>query len=120
MDTEPRAKCTSRGATVNPHTSAPCPDCGSPGTKEVEKTVQAGVVAAATVDRARIRTWFTFNWRAIALLMGVSLIQPFVSLPVSLPLRGLLATLTSVGLGMAGLVVGCFAIAKTREIERHI
>lgn len=116
MDTVPRAKCSSCGATLDPYSTAPCPKCGALGSKKVEKIIEGRVAATGTVDRARIRERFTFNRRAIALLVLVTLIQPFGSLA----LRGVAAIVTSGVLSVAGLVVGSFAMVKTREIERHI
>jgi len=116
MDSVPTAVCTACGATLDPRSAAPCPNCGRTGTKKVDKTIQGRVVVTASVHRASIHTRVAFSWWAIALLILLTVIQPFVSLL----LRGLAAIGTGVALGVVGIVVGCFAMVRIREIERHI
>jgi len=115
MDNETRAECTACGFSLDPYSAEPCPNCGKTGTKRVYKPLEAKVTVTATLDRAKIRNILTFNRLTIVGLVIITLISPLLGLFLpTLP-----AVLASYGLGVIGIVVGCSAITKVREIERY-
>jgi hypothetical protein len=50
MNDNTRAKCTACGASLDPYSTEPCPNCGRTGTKKVYKTLTAGVSVAANSE----------------------------------------------------------------------
>jgi hypothetical protein len=101
---------------MDPQSVEPCPGCGKKGTKLVDKHLQGRVAVTATVDRARIRTLLKFNWWAVGVLLIVAVAQPLLCLA----LPRIPSIVVGGALSLLGLVIGFFAMVKTREIERHI
>ena len=118
---EMNIKCDNCGVFLNEDPSEssekrkPCPNCGSKG-RIFTGVVNEPVTIKETIDLSKIRQFFMFNRRAIVGLVVITLASPFVC---SI-LPGLLGVLVSFLLGVIGIVVGCFAILRIREIERYI
>ena len=116
MDNDTTAECTACGASLEPDSVAPCPNCGKTGTKKVYKTLEGKVTVTATLDLSKIHNSFTFNILAIVGLIIITLVSPLVGLIFT----GLPGILASYGLSIIGIFVGYFAITKVWEIERYI
>ena len=81
-----------------------------------DKNFDATLGFIGALDKSKIHKSLSFNIYAIAVIILISLISPLTG--IILP--GWRGITTSYGLSIIGLVVGCFAINKVREIERYI
>lgn len=116
MNNDTRAECAVCGTSLDPYGTEPCPTCGRTDTKRVHKSLVAKVSVTGSLDRAKIRSFLTFNRLAIAALVAITLVSPLMGLLLS----RCTALLAGYGLSVMGAVVGCFAILRVREIERYI
>ncbi len=110
--TKMSAVCKACGYPLDINHVGPCPKCGKTG-KFAKVEIQGTLSFKGSLDLARRREFYETNKRVRNIIIGITILSPFLGLLLS----GIVGLLVGLAIGSLSYFLSPYAVTKVREIE---